>query len=184
VLEHDGRTDIFYDDDREHKIVKNQWLVHFTKEENIQDILENGFQYGVDNPDHLGWTGYYLNKTGEKNKKRDSVYVFSYKAKEIGVIKLDAAILFRSNGIEVYSNFDIDEQVISHSKDARNLVGIYKRHNSEWSKETGRYIGGKVTFHIYRKDQKVKLPKFKSIEECIDWVIKNYEQYKNVISFR
>jgi hypothetical protein len=183
--QHMGETSLFFNPKKEkNKVVRNQWLVHFSSQ--VESIVHNGFIYGVDNPENLGHTGIYLNMTGDTKKRKDSVYVFSYRLDEFIKENKDipgfgefggGAIMFRSNGLQIFSDVDNENQVISYSNDARNIVGI-----------KNIYVEQKKDFYwvIYKpnENQKQKLPYFKKLKDCMMWISQNYDQYKNVLSVR
>jgi hypothetical protein len=193
VLLHNGDTYLFYsDEDNDQTVVKNQWLIHFTSLRDMQSIVGSGFKMGVENPENLGYTQIYLSKRREQNKLKDSVYVFSYKVEDLLNSKINInkyqysrnAVLFRSGGIELYHESDKEKQVISYSDDATNIVGIIRYEingNPYWTPYT---LGLAINSKIPSINKNKNLPEFNSFIKCVNWIIQNYDQYKNILSVR
>jgi ADP-ribose pyrophosphatase YjhB (NUDIX family) len=154
---------------RDVKLVKNQWLIHFTNEPD--DIAINGFKYGVDEIDKLGLT----TQLSDFDKKYGG-YNFAYLLSDFnrygkaghgsrgGEYKYGKeAVIFRASGLEVYHHGDEEPQVIFYGNTATNIIPINAGQNSKWAvynRKTGRAI-------IESDD----------LEKIAYWVDKNYAQY-------
>lgn len=150
------------------EVIKNQWLVHFTRHED--DIARDGFKYGVSEMDKLGLTTYLSDF-----EKKYGGYNFAYTIDDMkryarvrkGLYKYgEGAVLFRASGIRIYHETDREPQVIFYGNTARDIIPISVWQGS-WSiknKKTGETI-------FERED----------LDEVVDWAIKNYPQYKNTI---
>lgn len=109
----------------------NKWLVHYS--DHADDIVANGFQYGIDDPSMLALTTYF---TAEKRKKRPG-YAFAFLAEQAsrsgGQRKYGKyALIFRAKtgGVVCYHVGDEEYQAIFWGPDSfdRHYV-IQEGHN-------------------------------------------------------
>jgi hypothetical protein len=146
-------------------IVKNQWLVHETKYISYLDILKNGFTYGTMDMSRLG-----LTTMMKDDSKKYGGFNFAYTVpdyKKYGSFNYgDQVLIFKASGVRCWHNSDEEFQTIFTGNSATNIIGLTTDQNSEWS------ISTKTGKTLYKNDD---------INEVINWVVKNYEQYKNII---
>jgi hypothetical protein len=159
---------VYFDNDPE--LIKNQWLIHFTKD--AYGIAENGFKYGVDDMTKLGLTIHL----SEFDKKYGG-YNFAYTLKDFekygsssygdfsksGYKYGDEAVVFNASGIKVWHYGDGEPQVIFYGNTAKNIIPITSGEEYKFG------VYGKNGRLLYEND---KLPK------VVDWIKKNYEQYR------
>jgi hypothetical protein len=157
---------VYFDNNPE--IVKNQWLIHFTKDAN--SIANEGFKYGVDEIEKLGlttWLSDYEKKYGGYN----FAYLLSdfkrYGYKGYNKYKYgDECVIFRASGVKLWHYGDEEYQVIFYGKTASNIIPI-DFYNGEW------YIANNKTLKLLYSNE--------DLEKVVMWLTKNYNQYKNVI---
>ena len=149
-------------------LVKNQWLIHFTND--ADSIAKEGFKYGVDEMDKLGLTchlsdfdkkyggynfAYTINDYVRYAKSGQGRYTFKYG---------DEAVIFRASGIKLWHWGDEEPQVIFYGNTARDIISITSGENAAYgvrSKRTG-----------------VKLFESDEFDAVVNWIIKNYNQYR------
>jgi hypothetical protein len=159
------------------RLIKNTWLIHSTKKENVIDILKNGFTRGVSDMKILGLT----TKFGD-SEKNSGGYIFAHTIDDFvdygtrpsfnnsDVVKTKYGdgynfIIFRSSGLLAYHKNDAEYQVILDGKTARDFVAV-KYVESKWrivNPKTGKFIFSSSDIH--------SIPL---------WVKKNYDQYRKV----
>jgi len=146
-------------------LVKNQWLIHFTND--AESIAQNGFKYGVDDMTKLGLTTHL----GEFDKKYGG-YNFAYTlsdfpkyAKIFHNYKYgNQAVIFNASGLKVYHHGDQEPQIIFYGNTAKNIIPIIDGEDKTWGVYTKN---GKL---LFQHDQ---------LEQVVNWITKNYTQYKN-----
>lgn len=152
--------------DNDAKIVKNQWLIHFTN--NADGIASYGFKYGVDDMTKLGLT----TSLGEYDKKYGG-YNFAYtlydfdrygNARWNGYKYGNEAVIFRASGIKVWHYGDEEPQVIFYGNTAKNIIPITDGENNKWSV---RDI--KTNAVLYENDK---------LDKVVEWIVINYDQYR------
>ncbi len=141
------------------------WLIHFSN--NAADIGRKGFEYGHEDMYSLGLTTWFTDKA----RMREQGWNFAFEAGSNYAAQAaykqkygEHAVMFQCAGVNAFHSGDQEAQIIYQGKDARNIVTLM-RNDSEWevSAKNGRVI-------------------FKSeYENVVQWVISNYNQYKNVI---
>lgn len=150
------------------KIVKNTWLIHQT--DHVRDILKEGFRFGLEDYTKLGLTSWFSMERKRRFKDED-VYLFAftqpnfdrfYKKKAYG----KDLLMFTSSGVTCFHKGDLEHQTIFMADTARNFIPI-------WNTESNYIIENKNTGEVL----------FESEEpyECVNWVIKNFNQYKKKI---
>jgi len=163
-----------------YKIVKNEWLVHYTDKNSANDILQNGFKVGIPPSlvDKISYTGNIedTDKTGGFNyalkvsEMSDDKYAYNDK---YGY----AAVVFIGSGIEIYHPGDKENQVIFWGNSVRNMVIIYFRLPDNDEEEYGHYI-----IKSKKRTKLIKCSRYANSSEnrnkLIKWVVKNYRQYK------
>lgn len=152
------------------KIIKNQWLIHFT--DNANEIASKGFKYGVDDITKLGLTTHL----GEFDKKYGG-YNFAYTISDFpryaksgfrnkGYKYGNEAVLFKASGIKLWHYGDEEPQVIFYGNTATNIIPILGGEKFDW----GVYAkNGRL---LYENDDLLKV---------VEWISKNYNQYRKSI---
>lgn len=154
--------------DNSPEIVKNQWLIHFTKD--AQSIQSDGFKYGVDDMTKLGLT----TRLGEFDKKYGG-YNFAYTLSDFPRYAKsdqgwrdeykygDEVVVFNASGIKVWHHGDQEPQVIFYGNTAKNIIPIISGENLKWG--------------IYSKNGRL-LFENNELTTMVDWLVKNYVQYR------
>ena len=154
----------FFDDSPE--LIKNQWLIHFTKD--AYGIAENGFKYGVDDMSKLGLTtrlsefdkkygGYNFAYTlGDFERYGQSGYREKYKYG-------GEAVVFNASGIKVWHYGDGEPQVIFYGNTAKNIIPIRFNYEGEF------YVQNKKGRLLYKNEK---------LSKVVDWIKNNYQQYR------
>lgn len=156
------------------QIIKNQWLIHLTNDADL--IAENGFQYGVDEIDKLGYTKYMPDSEKEYGGYNFAYlpYDFSKYGKTGGFSRRSVkykygseAVIFRASGLRVWHYGDEEYQTLFRGSSAKNIIPAKEGEYKEWA------IRNKKTDQI--------IVEMDSLEELVYWVEKNYSQYHNII---
>ena len=112
-----------YDDD-----VEDDWLVHFTSEENIESILESQSFHGLSNMYNLAVSA----TSNEDEYGVDGGYCFSFALDDVdynfksGYSHYgNSGILFKSSGIKLYHRGDDELQVIFIGNQVSNLIPFW-----------------------------------------------------------
>lgn len=174
IPEQDYPTWAYFDNDPE--LIKNQWLIHFT--DNADGIAKDGFKYGVYDITKLGFTV----SVAEFEKKYGG-YNFAFTLRDFQKYGLSSygdwtksgykygneAVLFNASGIKAWHHGDQEPQVIFYGDTARNIIPITAGEDSK--------------FAVYNKKGKL-LYQNDSLPQVVNWIVKNYQQYRNVITYR
>jgi hypothetical protein len=154
------------------KVVKNQWLIHFTSD--AQGIVEGGFKWGANDPEKLGLTTQL-----EREDKSRGGYNFAFLASNFvdyytrvsayGLMPKYGyqAVLFRASGLETWHRGDEESQVIFYGREARNFVAIVFGKGGKWQVLNGK---GRSIF----EDDDISI--------VVNWIIDNYQQYRKSFS--
>jgi len=146
---------------------RNTWLVHFT--DHPYDIASQGFTIGMDQMDKLGLTTYY------KNAAKEGGYNFAFIAKsrdaEFAASKGKYgkfAVVFQNSGVHAYHYADEENQIIFWGADVspKSIVVLTKEYDEWQVRSKYRLRNGETTLHSG------------DFQNCIDWVQKNYIQYR------
>jgi hypothetical protein len=62
-----------------YNVLRNEWLIHFTDRQKMYGILNNGFRYGVSDPQGLALTK-HIDHEKKEDKAGSGVYVFAFPA--------------------------------------------------------------------------------------------------------
>ena len=169
-----------------------QWLIHFTNKTDAENIAINGFIRGTTEFDNLLVThgrdydeeGYNFAFIANEATNTDAEYYLGYLNED------SAAVMFQANGVEAYHQGDEQNQVIFWGPSAKNIVPIYygsiddgylKNFNKSDDYEAYEnhrgftecwYVLGKNNRLLYSNDD---------ISYVVDWVTKNYYQYRKGI---
>jgi hypothetical protein len=166
----DYPTWYFFDDA---KVVKNQWLIHFTND--ADSIAIEGFTRGVNEMDKLGLTthfGDFYKKYGGYNfaYKVEDYAKYAHSNRSFGGYKFKygkEAVIFNASGLRLWHNGDEEPQVIFFGDTAKNIIPIVEGENSTWSVRNA-----KTNRVIFEND---------NFDKVVQWVINNFIQYKNAI---
>lgn len=147
------------------RLVKNEWLVHFTK--NPRLILRSGFTKGVSDITRLGLTT-HLEKTGPG-------FNFAYLASEAPSKEAEAtsqyggqAVMFRASGVRTFHKGAEEEQTIFLGSTAKDIVQLSNT-------ETGWQVLDNNLTPVFKSNKTGS----EGLKRCVDWVEKNFDQYKN-----
>jgi len=151
-------------------LIKNQWLIHFTAD--ADSIANNGFIYGVDDVDKLGLTTHLSDF-----EKKYGGYNFSYELSDfIRYGKTNRswqsqeykygkeAVIFRASGVKLWHHTDEEPQVIFYGKTATNIIPITSGEDKKYGVHSSRN-----NELLYESDD---------MEDVVDWLVKNYAQYR------
>lgn len=145
--------------------VKNEWLIHFT--DNALQIAQNGFQYGTEDIDRLNYT----NAGSIQGKSKG--YNFAYTINDYdrfyrgfhGQPKYgNEAVLLQASGIKTWHYGDEEYQVIFWGQNAKNIIPIIQNSDGYWT--------------ILSSKTSNKLIEFENLEDIVNWVMNNKEQYR------
>jgi hypothetical protein len=153
---------VFYDNSP--KIIKNQWLIHFT--DNAESIAKEGFIYGIDDLTKLGLTTYfsdYYRKYGGYNFAFLLSDFGNYKRSDKSYPYGRDAVIFNASGIRVWHRNDEQYQVIFKGSTATNIIPITKGENEIWG--------------VYNKSDRL-LYENDDLRKVADWVVNNFSQYR------
>ena len=154
-------------------LIKNQWLIHFTKYP--LEIAKEGFKYGIDDHTVLGLTTHYedfMKRFGGYNFAYDiyDFYNYAYSRNNSNSFKYGTdAVIFRASGISVWHVTDEEEQVIFYGNTASNIIPILDGYTNKF----GVHDKDMVYRKIYYEDD--------DIENVVKWILTNFEQYRKRI---
>lgn len=150
---------------------RETWLVHFS--DDAGSIAHNGFKYGMDRMDNLGLTTYYTD-----NAKAHGGYNFAFLA-DSRYAKWAAqqgkygknAVIFQNSGVHCYHHGDEEDQIVFWGADVEpNGIVLLVKDYEEWQVvPTGSHQSREYFFKG-------------EFEECVNWVEKNFRQYRNVLT--
>lgn len=149
------------------QLIKNQWLIHFT--DDAESIKEDGFKFGVNEMDKLGLTT-HLSDFDKKYGGYNFAYTLNdylrYAKANSRTFKYGTqAVLFNASGIKLWHYADEEPQVIFYGNTAKNIIPITEGENAKYG-----VFNTRRNYVIYENDD---------FDKVVDWVIKNYVQYKN-----
>ena len=143
-------------------VPRGTWLIHFSDE--APDIKYEGFQYGHEDMTSLGLTTWYKNR--KTNPGWNFAYVAGTRQSLLGSRKYGKhAVMFQSAGVEARHYGDEEDQVIFWGPGVREFVLLYNN-GEDWQVTSNR--DERVVYHA-------------DLASVIDWVMRNYAQYRNVI---
>jgi hypothetical protein len=165
--------------DSDPKIVKNEWLIHFT--DSPYDIWKEGFTYGTDDMERLGLsTGY------TKDSKKGGKFAFAFRIKDYeryyigdrGKFKYGKkAVVFQASGVLVFHYGDEEPQVIFDTSTAHNIMTI------EIDSDDVPSVTGKNAQLLFRSNNP-ELNEKQRFEACVDWIVNNFDQYRKAHSIK
>ena len=152
-------------------VLRNAWLIHFS--DRASEICSDGFTTGVPVGDErmLG-----LSTQWTKQAKRGG-YNFAYRVEDFARYGRDRhghgwkygseAVVFQASGVKVWHHGDQEPQVIFIGNTARNLVHVFKDGN--------RWCVGDAGHPFYANED---------LDEVVNWILSNFEQYRRRITCR
>jgi hypothetical protein len=149
---------------RSPKLVKNQWLIHFTN--NADSIACSGFRHGTDDLTRLG--GSVSNAI--KARKSSGKFNFGYHLGDTsqyrkGLKYGGEAVLFRASGLQAWHDGDQEWQVVFIGGTATDIIPLTQEFDKWVVNGLGR--GG-------RPDQEG----WDTLPQAVAWAMRNYAQYK------
>jgi hypothetical protein len=164
--------------DSDPKIVKNEWLIHFT--DDPYNIWKKGFTYGTDDMERLG-----LSTGFTKESKKGGKFAFAFRVKDYERYYTGdrgrkfkygkGAVVFQASGVLVFHYGDEEPQVIFDTSTAHNIMTI------EIDDENGPYVNGKKGQLLFRSNNP-ELNEQERFEACVDWIVNNFDQYRKAHS--
>ena len=158
------------------KIVRNDWLIHFSDE--AHSVHSQGFTRGVETHDYnrLSLSTHFSKKRGgfnfayptDINVDRYARGGRSWSHNEYKYGK--DAVMFQANGVRVHHYGDEEPQVIYVGKSAHNLVYLQ---NVEGTWCVGESFG--TDRYLYKSEK---------LDDVIEWVKANYDQYHKSLRAR
>lgn len=149
-------------------IVKNQWLIHFTKD--AWSIWKEGFKYGVDDMDKLGLT-IHLSHFDKEYGGYNFAYLLSdfekYSKNRHGYKYGDEAVIFQASGIRLWHHGDEEPQVIFYGDTAKNIIPLTEGEQKRWA--------------VRNVENDKPLFESEELKSIVKWIVDNYSQYKNII---
>ena len=151
---------------------RNTWLVHFT--DKPYDIQKEGFKYGIDQMDRLGLTTWL-----KDTLKKYGGYNFAFKAlsREAKFCSSKSkygkhAVLFQNSGVQAYHNGDEENQIIFWGADVnpKDIIVLYNDYG-DWIVKS-RVVTKRGDYNLFRG----------TFEQCVTWIIKNYQQYRKYLT--
>lgn len=149
-------------------IVKNQWLIHFS---NQADYIywDQKFNRGVYDHTRLGLTTQI-----PETEKDFGGYNFAYLLNDYERYGRDhgrwkygkRAVLFKASGIEVWHYGDAEPQVIFWGPSAFDIVLLKTDSSGD--------------FYV-QSNHEHNSPYHGDLNNCVDWVVNNFDQYKKVL---
>ena len=167
----------------------NQWLIHFTT--CPFEIAKYGFTQGSSNVSDLACThGEYSSKEGynfafvaDNATNHEALYYLGRLDDNAG------AVMFKADGVEAYHFGDEQNQVIFWGPSARNIIPIYHLNvedsgvvdfsdDPDYEDDYFANRGDTDCWCVMGKNNRI-LYYHEQIEKIIDWVERNYYQYRN-----
>ena len=152
---------------------RTTWLVHFT--DSPYDISAEGFKIGMDNMDRLGLTTWFKNDGFDK---KYGGYNFAFIANGRDAINAASAgkygrsaVLFQNSGVHCYHYGDDEDQVVFWGADVSpNSIIMLLKNEGAW-RVYSHYRLGNGSEYLFTGDY----------EECVNWVMKNQQQYRRYL---
>ena len=157
------------------KQVHNEWLIHFSN--NAREISWEGFKHGTDDLDRLAYS--YAGETDGKFEGYDFAYTLEG-ARHYAFLSRGAwgripkyghdAVIFRASGVKLWHSGDQEEQVVFYGPSAKDIIYLhYDDETSEWN-ISSRFDLNHILYHN------------EDIDEVINWIENNYDQYRKLLS--
>jgi len=148
------------------KIVKNQWLIHFTND--AKAVACAGFKHGVSNLEELGGATSNAIDAKRSTGKFNFAYQLSDPWQE-GFKYAHEAVLFKASGVVAWHDGDQENQVVFQGNTAKDIVPLVIEFGDWFANGIGK--GG-------RPDQ----DGFRQLPEAVRWVTTNFNQYKALLT--
>lgn len=153
----------------------NTWLIHFS--DYARDIVREGFTIGEDDISRLGLTRHY-NKGYESEGFNFAFFANSREVDNVARSKKYGkhAVMFRGSGVHFYHYGDEENQIVFYGPDVKQFI-LLENVDGDF-----KIVGNqKHVARDYLFDPTLTHNPESSIEQCVKWVEKNWQQYKNVL---
>jgi len=144
-------------------VVPSSWLIHFS--DDAADIAANGFEYGAEDFTQLGLTTHFSDNWRKKMPGWNFAFSVNDRGPQRGRYG-DEAVLFQSGGVRVYHFGDEENQVIFKGTSVERLILLEND-------------GGSWVINNTQNDR--ELANEDSLNDIINWAIRNERQYSKVI---
>lgn len=156
----------------------NTWLIHFS--DNARSIARDGFTVGADDITTLGITR-HSNKGYESEGYNFAFLANSREVENTARSKKYGkhAVMFRGSGVHFYHYGDNENQIVFYGPDVKEFV-LLENDGGDF-----KVVGNQNhTSRDYLFDPTTTRNSEQSIVQCVDWVEKNWQQYKNMLFWR
>ncbi len=156
----------------------NTWLVHFS--DHARSIAREGFTVGADDVTNLGITRH----TNKGYESEGYNFAFLANSREVETTARSRkygkhAVMFRGSGVHFYHYGDSENQIVFYGPDVKEFV-LLENDGGDF-----KIVGNQNhTARDYLFDPSTTRNSEETITQCIKWVEKNWQQYKNVLFWR
>lgn len=154
---------------REKLLPRQTWLVHFTND--AESIGHEGFKYGFEDVRGLHLTTHHY------DRKKYPGYNFAFIANSKDARNAEREhkygrqfVLFQNSGVSTYHYGDEEEQIIFYGPDVnpRDIVTVVQGHDTDYA-----VINKNTHQEIFKSDNYI---------DIINWVAKNFAQYRKALT--
>lgn len=145
---------------------RDTWLMHWT--DDAYSIAAKGFIYGAD-IDTLALTTHRNDR--HKKKGYNFAFIAGSRYSDGGDKYGDEFVLFQNSGVKTYHYDDEEEQIVFYGPDVKSSDIVPVKND-----------GGDYVIINQVTDNEIK--RFDRASDAVEWVKKNYRQYKNVITVK
>lgn len=165
---------------------RQTWLVHFT--DKPYEIATEGFKFGIDRMDRLALTS-WIKDTSDSKKYGGYNFAFEALSKDAANVALSNkygrhAILFQNSGVKAYHHGDEESQIMFWGKDVdpRDII-ILKHTDYGWKPIMWKETRNKSNLlDPSRGDGRGD--DLGDYQKTVEWVIKNFHQYRKFLTRR
>lgn len=171
AVSHSGYTKAHMSLRNNQVLPRNTWLIHFSN--NVDDIVKEGFKFGAEDISNLALTTQFADSVRKKYPGYNFAFAlqdssdWNYAAESLNYG--EDAVMFQSSGIRMDHYGDDEVQTVFYGPNVKEFVYLGTGENTEWCvmTNTGKEIYGNDDF-----------------KKVVYWVVNNYQQYKNKITWR
>lgn len=178
-----GKTKVNMSLQKKQLLPRTTWLIHFS--DSVDQIAMQGFKYGAEDmtdmaltknsrgPQYPGYNFAFI--AGSKYASNAAMNPGSGYRDSAGKYGKDA-VMFMNSGVHFYHYGDEEDQIVFYGPEANDFVLI-------------KYVDGKYVIEgnqSYKGHEYLFTPQEdgrRSFDVCVDWVKKNWTQYKNVMAY-